>query len=85
MNALLKATLNAIPDMLWLKDPAGVYLACNPAFERFFGVPEAQIVGRTDADFCSPEDAALFRAHDLRALQAGAPTRNEEWITLADG
>lgn len=84
-EALVRTLLNAIPDMVWLKSTEGLYLACNPAFERFFGVPEAQILGRSDADFCSPEEAALFREHDRRALQAGAPTRNEEWITLADG
>lgn len=84
-NQLLKATLNAIPDMVWLKDIDGVYLACNPAFERFFGAPESDILGRTDADFCSPEEAEHFRLHDRRAVLAGGPTINEEWITLADG
>lgn len=84
-EALLRTLLNAIPDMVWLKSTEGVYLACNPAFERFFGVPEAQILGRSDADFCSPEEAAFFREHDRRALQAGAPTRNGNRVDCAAG
>ncbi len=84
-SLMLRATLNAVPDMLWLKDGRGVYLACNPAFARYFGQPESRIVGRTDFDFVSAEEARAFREHDRRAVLAGGPTSLEEWITLADG
>ena len=47
----LKTLVRALPDLVWLKDPDGVYLACNPRFERFFGAREADIVGRSDYDF----------------------------------
>ena len=80
---LFRTLVQTIPDLVWLKDTAGVYLACNPAFERFFGAPEAEIVGRTDHDFVDPVLADFFRAHDALAIETGAPTRNEEILTFA--
>ncbi|WP_310448093.1 EAL domain-containing protein [Thiobacillus sp.] len=80
----LQATLDAIPDLVWLKDADGAYLSCNPMFERFFGAREAEIVGKTDYDFVERAQADLFRAHDRMAMAAGKPSINEEWITFAD-
>ncbi len=79
----LRTLLQTIPDLVWLKSPDGVYLACNPAFERFFGAREAEIVGKTDYDFVPRELADFFRAHDLAATNANKPTINEEWINFA--
>ena len=80
----LHTLVNTIPDLIWLKNAEGIYLACNPAFERFFGASEAAIVGKTDYDFVDKELADFFRAHDRAAMAAGKPTINEEWITYAD-
>ncbi|MFD2113732.1 CBS domain-containing protein [Thiorhodococcus fuscus] len=81
----LQAILDAVPDLVWLKDPNGIYLACNPAFERLFGTPRASIIGRSDYDFVDRELADFFRTHDLLALQSVGPTLNEEWLTFATG
>jgi PAS domain S-box-containing protein len=75
--------VDAIPDLVWLKDMNGVYLACNPRFEQFVGVEEAELVGRTDYDLFSREEADWFRAHDLRAMEQGRPSSNEEWVVFA--
>ncbi|MBL0206799.1 MAG: EAL domain-containing protein [Propionivibrio sp.] len=80
----LRVLLETIPDLVWLKDEAGVYLFCNPLFERLYGAKEAQIVGKTDYDFVGREQADSFREHDRKAQAAGKPTSNEEWITFAD-
>ncbi len=76
--------IKTLPDMIWLKDPDGVYLACNEVFERFFGAREKEIVGKTDYDFVDKELADFFRANDLEAIKAGKPRVNEEWISFAD-
>ena len=80
----LKSTLNALPDLVWLKDADGVFLGCNPMFERFFGASEADIVGKTDYDFVDREQADFFREHDRKAMAAGTPSINEEWLSFAD-
>ena len=82
-RAHLHTLVATIPDLVWLKDPNGVYLACNPRFEQFFGASEAEIIGKTDHDFVGKELADFFRAHDLAAMHAGEASSNEEWITFA--
>ena len=84
-RGFLKTLVQTIPDLVWLKDPNGVYLACNPRFEQFLGKPEAEIVGRTDYDFVDREIADSFRANDLAAVAAGHTRRNGEWLEFADG
>lgn len=80
----LRTLLQTIPELVWLKDPEGVYLLCNPRFERFFGATEEQIKGRTDYDFVDRELADYFREHDKKAIAADRPSVNEEWVTYAD-
>jgi PAS domain S-box-containing protein len=80
----LRTLVQSIPDLIWLKDKDGVYLTCNTMFERFFGAREADIVGKTDYDFVDRELAETFREHDRKAMAAGQPSSQEEWITFAD-
>jgi diguanylate cyclase (GGDEF)-like protein/PAS domain S-box-containing protein len=80
----LKATLDALPDLVWLKNTDGVYLSCNSMFGRFFGASEAAIVGKSDYDFVERAQADFFRAHDRQAMLAGKPSINEEWLTFAE-
>ena len=85
-RAHLTALVRTLPDLIWLKDPRGIYLGCNAAFERLFGRPEREIVGHTDHDFVDAELADFFRARDMEVLAADGPRTNEEWLTLkADG
>lgn len=83
-NTHLRTLIETIPDLIWLKDPGGVFLACNPRFERLFNAPESQIVGKTDHDFVPRELADFFRQKDQDAIAAGKPSINEEWVTFAD-
>ncbi len=48
---LLRILVNTIPDLVWLVDRQGSYRACNAAFERFCGLKEWDILGKTDQDF----------------------------------
>lgn len=80
----LQATLDAIPDLVWLKDADGVYLNCNPMFGRFIGTSKTSIVGKTDYDIVDSELADFFTENDRKAMAAGKPSINEEWLTFAD-
>jgi len=83
-EARLHTLVQTIPDLIWLKDINGVYLSCNAVFERFYGAKEADIIGKTDYDFINSELADFFRENDLKAIEVGKPSINEEWITFAD-
>ncbi|WP_300438722.1 PAS domain S-box protein [Zoogloea sp.] len=84
LDWLAVAVIRTLPDLMWLKDADGFYLACNPRFERFFGAPEASIIGKTDYDFVAGDLADSFRSDDLAAIQAGCAQRHEEQVRFAD-
>jgi len=79
----LRTVVDTIPDLIWLKNGDGVYLACNRMFELFFGAREADIVGKTDYEFVDKDLADSFRENDRRAIAKGKACSNEEWITFA--
>ena len=85
-EGFLRTLLKNIPDMIWLKDMDGVFLACNEAFEGFLGAKEEDIVGKTDYDFVAKDLADFFREHDRKAVSAGKPSSNDEWVIFpSDG
>jgi diguanylate cyclase (GGDEF)-like protein/PAS domain S-box-containing protein len=81
----LHTVVNTIPDLVWLKDIDGNYMACNTMFERFFGVKESEMIGKNDYDFVNEELANIFRENDKKALYAKDKNLNEEYLVFADG
>lgn len=57
-GARVEALLNTVPDLIWMKDPGGAFLGCNPRFEQFFGVRDEDIIGRRAEHFLSGKQAA---------------------------
>ncbi|ADR35109.1 diguanylate cyclase/phosphodiesterase with PAS/PAC sensor(s) [Sulfuricurvum kujiense DSM 16994] len=84
-TAFLRTLVSTIPDLIWLKDTEGTYLACNPMFERLYNAKESEIIGKNDFDFVDPELAQFFRENDNAAMRLGASHHNEEFLQFADG
>jgi len=83
-EANLRTVLDTIPDLVWLKNPAGQYLECNRKFERLYGVTREALLGRTDHDFVDAQLADIYTANDQITLAADRPTTYEEEVTYAD-
>ncbi|MDO8964046.1 MAG: PAS domain S-box protein, partial [Coriobacteriia bacterium] len=83
-GTLIRTVVESIPEPSWLKDRDGVYVACNEAVARAFGLTPDEILGRTDDDFVDAESARAFRRHDRRAIKSGHAVTFEEWFTFAD-
>ena len=81
---LYRKITDTLPDLIWLKDPNGVYLACNHRFEKYFGASEKEIVNKTDYDFLDARLADLYRDLDKAVMLKGSPSISEEWITFAN-
>ncbi|MEO5346043.1 MAG: response regulator [Magnetococcus sp. YQC-9] len=81
--AELHTLLQTIPEMIWLKNPTGVYLKCNAAFERLLGQTQEQIIGRTDRELFGAEVAEVLRERDLAAMAAALPQTDEAWVPCA--
>jgi len=80
----LRTLVDALPDLVWVKDLNGVYLSCNTRFEDFFGARETEIIGKTDYDFLDKEKADFFKKKDQEIISQGEPGTNEETITFAN-
>ena len=72
-RSFLKSLIQNLPDLIWMKDTEGVFLACNHEFELFFGATEEEILGLTDYDFVDRELADFFRDHDKKAMNSSTP------------
>jgi diguanylate cyclase (GGDEF)-like protein/PAS domain S-box-containing protein len=81
----LEASIEAIPDLVWMKNMEGEFLRCNRSFERFLGSDKPNIIGKTDYDFFDRELAELFRSHDKKATNQDFPLITEDWLTFNDG
>ncbi len=82
-EARLKSLVETLPDVIWLKDVNGVYLACNPMFEQLLGMREADIIGKADHEILAQEMAAYVREDDRKALASEEPTVKENWFPFA--
>jgi PAS domain S-box-containing protein len=78
-NAQMGAILDNIPDLAWVKDTHGRYVAVNRAFARSLGDAQpADVIDRTDFDLYLPEHAKAYRADDLEVMASGQRKRIEE-------
>lgn len=82
---LLCKLMDTIPDLVWLKDDKGSFLACNKRFEELLGKPKVDIIGKNDYYFMTKERADFFRGKDLKAILTRKPICNEEILYFADG
>ena len=81
----LSTLIQSIPDLIWVKNQDGVYLACNSAMERLFGTSKENIIGKSAEAFVGPEQSKIFHADDLAAAASEKPLLVEEWLTFPDG
>jgi len=77
--------IDSIPDLIFYKDPEGIYLGCNEAFAKLVNKSIAEIVGKTDYDLFPKEQADFYRTKDKEVLAAKQRQNIEEWIDYPDG
>jgi two-component system, cell cycle sensor histidine kinase and response regulator CckA len=65
----LQQLLDSIPIPVYYKDPQGLYLGCNAAFEAFTGLARKDIVGKTVHETVPKERADKHHAADLALLR----------------
>jgi PAS domain S-box-containing protein len=81
----LKNILDNTTAAIHMKDLAGRYILVNRYFESKFHVRREEIVGKTDSDLFTREQATAFQQNDLHVLAASAPLEFEEVAPHADG
>ncbi len=63
--------LGAAPDLMWIKDLSGRYIAANQIYLDTEHRTASELIGLTDAEAYSSEDAAVFLHTDRVAIQGG--------------
>jgi diguanylate cyclase (GGDEF)-like protein/PAS domain S-box-containing protein len=77
--AYLRAMIDSLPLIAWLKDSAGRYLAVNQAFARHLIMADAELlIGKTDQDFLPQEQAEKIRASDADVMTSRQSISVEE-------
>jgi PAS domain S-box-containing protein len=80
-----QAILNNIPDMAWLKDSDGRFIAVNDAFANSCGFKPQELVGRADFDIWPADLAERYVADDKEVIASGQGKRVEEPLLDKDG
>ena len=81
----LKAILDNIPDLVWLKDKESRFIAVNGSFGRACGVEPANLAGKTDLDIWPKELAEMYRADDRKVIETGKRKSVEEPLIDKEG
>ncbi len=64
----------------FIKDDQGRFIYVNDALKKVLGKNDAQIIGKTDDDFFSPELADAYRAEDREVMSAGKTISDRVWL-----
>ena len=76
-RALLRTLVDALPDVVFIKDTAGRFTMGNAAAMKYLGLSQDDLVGKTVFDLFPRELAQTYHADDQCALR-GEPVLNRE-------
>lgn len=68
-EALLRSIVDYAPYVIYLKDLAGKYLLCNPAFSEIYKIDREACVGKSARDFNTPKQAAEHEEMDKTCME----------------
>ncbi len=81
----MSAILNNIPDMAWLKDTEGRFIAVNAPFGEACGRNPQDVVGKTALDIWPQDLAQLYCLNDQEVMRKEERKRVEERLVGPDG
>ncbi len=83
----LEKLINTIPNPVFYKNIAGVYIGCNNAYEKFIGMKREDVIGKTVWEVCSPDVAGLYMEKDNELIKgvSGFLQVYESKVRVKDG
>ena len=70
--------IELIDDLVFIKDTQGVHTHCNDAFLQFISKSREEVIGKSDFDVYSNENAVQFRKDDENIFKSGKTKLYEE-------
>jgi len=80
-----QAILDNIPDMAWLKDKEGRFIAVNEAMGNWTGVNPEEMLGKTGYSYYSLQLAEKYAADDRTVMETRTATTIEDQFVRVDG
>jgi PAS domain S-box-containing protein len=81
----LEKAINSISNPIFVKDTNHRWVLVNDAYCQFVGSTKAEMLGKSEPDFFSPEEADLCWTKDELVMLTGREEIDEEPITDANG
>ena len=76
---VLRTLIDNLPDMIFVKDAESRFTLTNTACTRQLGASQPEeVLGKSDADWVSPELAAQYLADEQALMRSGRPVTKEE-------
>ena len=69
-RAFFRTVIDMNPNLIFVKDREGHFVLANEALARIYGTTTEGVIGKTDADFATAEQAAQFHLDDLRVMDS---------------
>ena len=82
---LLQNFIDSSEASIYLKDDQGRILMVNRRVAELFGVSKEEVIGKTDYDFISKDEADKVRENDRKVAQADTPISFKTTVSFADG
>ena len=73
-----KALFDNVPEIAWIKDRDGRFISVSALFADACGMPQEELIGKTDWDVWPREVAEKYAAHEARILRSGLPMRAKD-------
>ena len=77
--------IDALPIPIFYRDLKGIYVACNLAQEKLFGLTKSQIIGKTVFDIQPDEIAVIYAQRDQELLDSPGDQNYEAKFRDASG
>jgi PAS domain S-box-containing protein len=70
-----KALFGSAPEIAWVKDADGRFIAASAMFAEACGVPQRRLIGKTDWDIWPAGLAEKYSGHEKKIMDSGVPGR----------
>ncbi|HEX6224061.1 MAG TPA: PAS domain S-box protein [Chryseolinea sp.] len=77
--------INTVAAPIFVKDSQHRWVLVNQEFCNLIGRTKEELIGRSDGEFWSPEEAKVFMKVDREVLRKGRTIVNEEKVTSPNG
>ena len=78
-HQMLRTLVDNLPDLIFVKDADSRFVLINQACATQLGISNPDdAIGRSDADFVTPDLAQRYRADELALMQSGGTVHKEE-------